>query len=111
MDSLATTISRSHVRKALENLPKEVNDIYDETLKRVDGQIESDRNLANEVFCWIIHAYQQLTLEELRHALAVSPGMTNMDPDALVDETILTSVCAGLVVVDKQSNAVHLVRK
>jgi len=37
--------------------------------------------------------------------------MTDMEPDALVDETILMSVCAGLVVVDKDSSAVRLVRK
>jgi hypothetical protein len=111
MDSLATTISRSHVRQVLQNLPKEVNDMYDETLKRVDGQIESDRKLAHKVFCWIIHAYRQLSLEELQHAVAVSPDMTEMDPDALVDESILTGVCGGLVVVDKDTRVVRLVRK
>lgn len=111
MDALATTINRSHVRKVLKNLSHETNDIYDETMKRVDGQIESDRKLADQVFCWIIHAYRQLSLEELRHALAVSPGMTEMDPDALVDETILTSVCAGLVVIDKEAHVVRLVRE
>jgi len=88
-----------------------VNDIYDETLERIDGQIESDRELAQKVFCWIVHAYRQLSLKELQHALAVSPNMTEMDPDALVDETILTSVCGGLVVIDKETNVVRLVRK
>jgi len=111
MDSLATTISRWEVRKALEKLTKEVRDTYDETMKRIEGQIEGDRKLAEQVLSWIIHAYRQLSLEELRHALAVSAEMTKMEPDALVDETILTSVCAGLVVVDQQSGLVHLVRK
>jgi len=80
-------------------------------MKRVDGQIEGDRKLAEKVFCWIIHAYRQLSLRELQHAVAVSSDMTDMEPDALVDETILMSVCAGLVVVDKDSSAVRLVRK
>ena len=111
MDALATTINRSHLRKVLEYLPPEVNDIYDDTMKRVDEQIESDRKLAYQILCWIIHAYRQLSLAELRHALAVSPGMTEMDPDALVDETILTSVCAGLVVIDKETHVVRLVRE
>lgn len=111
MDSLATTISRLHVRQVLQHLPKEVNVIYEETLKRIDGQIESDRKLAQQVFCWITHAYRQLTLKELQYALAVSPNMTEMDPDAIVDEPILTSVCGGLVVIDKETSIVRLVRK
>lgn len=111
MDSLSTTISRLHVRKVLQCFPKEVNGAYDETLKRIDGQIESDRMLAQNVFCWIMHACRQLSLKELQHALAVSADMTEMDPDALVDESILTSVCGGLVVIDKETTAVHLVRK
>lgn len=111
MDVLATTVNRLHLRKVLGNLPKEVNDIYHETMKRVDGQIESDRKLAEQVFCWIIHAYRQLSLQELQHALTVSSCIINIDPDALVDEAILTSVCAGLVVVDKVTSVVRLVRK
>lgn len=87
MDLLAPTISHLHVRQILRCLPKEVNDIYDETLTRIDGQVESDRMLAQMVFCWIVHAYRPLSLEELQHALAVSSNMTDMDPgDALVDK-------------------------
>jgi len=108
MDSLAITINRLHVRRVLENLPKEVNHVYDETMTRVDGQAKGDKELAKQVFCWIIHAYRELSLKELQHALAVSSDMTEMDPDALIDETILTSVCAGLVVVDKDSSVVRL---
>ena len=125
MDSLATKINRREVRRGLENLPTDVNAMYDETMKRIKGQIEGDRQLAELVLCWIIYARRQLRLEELRHAIAVSPKMmemntdalvdeaklTEMDTDALVDEDILTSVCAGLIVVDNQSTIVHLVRK
>ena len=111
LDSLATMVNHLEVRKALENMPKEVDDLYDETMKRIRGQVKHHRMLAENILCWIIHAYRQLSLTELQHALAVSPGMTRMDSDALVDETILTSVCAGLVVVDQQSGIVHLVRK
>jgi hypothetical protein len=111
MDSLATTRSPREVVKALQNMPQGVDDIYDDTMQRVEGQIPGDRELAKCILSWIIYAYRQLSLEELRHAVAVSPEMTEMDPGALVDETILTSVCAGLVVIHKKSNIVHLVRK
>jgi hypothetical protein len=113
MDMLATTINSREVRKTLRNLPKDTNDIYDETMKRVEEQTENRRNLAEQVLTWVIYTYRQLSLKELQHALAVSSDleMTKMDSSALVDETILTSVCAGLVVVDKESSIVRLVRE
>lgn len=55
--------------------------------------------------------YPELSLEELRHALAVSPDMTEMGPDVLVDEAILTSVCSGMVVFDKETSVVRFIRR
>jgi len=99
------------VRKALEVLPKEMDDTYDEAMERIEQQNKDDKELAKQVFSWITHAWRPLSVKELQHALAVIPGMTCMDPDALIDEEILTSVCAGLVVIDEESSTVHLVRK
>jgi len=99
------------VRKALEILPKEMDETYDEAMERIGRQNKDDKELAKQVFSWITHARRPLSVKELQHALAVMPGMTNMDPDAIIDEEILTSVCAGLVVTDQESSIVHLVRK
>jgi len=99
------------VRKALEILPKEMDGTYDEAMDRIERQNEDDKELAKQVFSWITHACRPLSVKELQHALAVMPGMTNVDPDAIIDEEILTAVCAGLVVIDDESCIVHLVRK
>jgi len=114
MDTLATTTTTGReVREALSNLPRDTSDIYDKTMDRVDGQTAAYRKLARLAFIWIICAYRQLSFEELQHAIAISSNleMTEMDPSALVDETILTKACAGLVVVDKSNTVVHLARK
>jgi hypothetical protein len=42
---------------------------------------------------------------------AVLPGMTEMDADYFTDEDLLISVCAGLIVVDKEQSIVRFVRK
>ena len=97
------TISPTHARQVLRHLPKEVNDIYNETLQRIDGQVEAKKALAQKAICWIVHAYRQLSLKELQHALAVERGMLAMDPDSLVDGSMLTSVCCGLVVIDEDT--------
>jgi hypothetical protein len=112
MDMLATEINVREARQIIQHLPKDTNEVYADTIKRVEAQPEKSRKLAKQVFSWIIYACRQLSPEELQHGIAVtSYDMRDMDPDALVNEEVLTSVCAGLVVIDKGSNIVRLVRK
>jgi hypothetical protein len=111
MDSLASKSNRRAIRSALESLPSEVNATYDEAMDRIKRQTKDDRKLAERVLSWITHAHRPLSISELQHALAVSPEMTNMDSEAIEDEVILMSVCAGLVVIDETSNTIRLVRK
>ncbi|KAH0543788.1 hypothetical protein FGG08_001970 [Glutinoglossum americanum] len=109
MDSLASKRNRREVRKALENLPKELDDTYKEAMQRIESQDEGDVKLAEGVLSWISFALRPLTIRELQHALAVELEDTDIDEEALSDEEILVSVCAGLVTVDQESNIIRLV--
>jgi ankyrin repeat protein len=109
MDSLAKKHNRRDVRKALENLPKELDDTYSEAMQRIQSQDEEDAKLAKQVLFWISYAFRPLTISQVRHALAVEPGNITFDEDALPDEDVLVSVCAGLVAVDQKSNIIRLV--
>lgn len=111
MNSLANCSDRRGVYDTLRILPAELNATYDISMARIAKECEPDYELAMRVLSWVTHACRPLSFEELRHALAVCPGMTIMDVNALVHEGILTAVCAGLVVVDDQRNVVHLVRE
>lgn len=111
MDSLSTRSNRRDIRIALDRLPAEVNATYDLVMERIAGQSEGDRTLAEQLLSWVAYACRPLSIRELQHASAVSPDMTDIDPDAIIDELTLTSVCAGLVVIDEHSNTIRLVRK
>ncbi len=50
-----------------------------------------------------------MTVDEIRCALAVESGDTDMDEEALPDEDLLVSVCAGLVTIDRDSNVIRFV--
>lgn len=50
----------------------------------------------------IIKALRSLTPFELRHALAIEPGMINTDGDALTESEIIVSVCAGSVTIEEE---------
>ena len=110
MDSLVEKLSAAQVRKTLETLPTGVDDTYNEAMVRIEQQDEERKQLSNCVFSWIVHAFRPLSVRELQHALAVEFGTSEIDPEALIDEDILTSVCAGLVVIDKTQHVVRLVR-
>jgi hypothetical protein len=100
MDTLATKNNPKAVRDALDVLPTEVEVTYSETMRRITAQSKDDRDLAESILVWVIYARRPLSLRELQHAVATSPGMTDIDPESLVPEILLTSVCAGLVAID-----------
>ncbi|KAJ7586381.1 ankyrin repeat-containing domain protein, partial [Mycena floridula] len=109
MDSLASKHTRKALLAALRTLPKEIHNSYHDTMSRIRAQTEDDRDLAFQVFSWLTYAQRPLKVRELQHALAVSPEMTEMDTDGVVDVDILTSVCAGLVIIEPDSDIIHLV--
>ena len=111
IDSLVGQRSAWEVRNALENLPTEVNATYDEAMKRIQRQTAVDRKLAERVLSWITYSRRPLSYQELQHALAVTPQMTDMVTEALVDKCFLIDICAGLVVIDDQSHIIRLARK
>lgn len=86
-----------------------LDDAYGEALRRIDGQLDGDRELAKKVLSWITFAKRPLTTAEICCALAVEPGEEELDPQNMLDVEDLVSVCAGLVVVDPESAIIRLV--
>jgi hypothetical protein len=111
MDSLGSKTNRADIYRTLDNLPQGVDDTYRDAMRRINTQSEDDRLLAKHLLFWIAYAQRQLSVKELQHALAVRSEMTDMDLDAIDDEEALTSVCAGLVVIDEGRSVIHFVRK
>lgn len=109
MDSLEIQTTLKGVRKALKNLPQQLNDTYHEALQRVRGQNSTDRELAERILSWISYALKTLTWRELQYALAVEMDESELDEENLPDRTLLTSLCAGLVMIDPNSNIIRLV--
>ena len=109
MDVLVNKNNRKAIYTALKNLHKGIEDTYEEALERVQNQNQDDRELANKTLLWISFALRPLSITELQHALAVEKTSTKTELDALPDENVIINVCAGLIIVDENSN-VRLVR-
>ena len=78
-------------------------------LERIQNQNEDDANLAYQLLTWLTYCRRPLTVTEIQHAMAVSLGDENLYPDDLIDPDILLSVCAGIVVIEKQSLVIRLI--
>lgn len=107
MNSLEMQDNLRAVHKAIQNLPRELDAIYEDALERIRNQ-KVKRGL--QVLSWICYAVRPLTVPELLHALAVDPGDEELIRDALPSNvSSLVSACAGLVTVDQESNIIRLV--
>ncbi|KAH0562324.1 hypothetical protein GP486_002978 [Trichoglossum hirsutum] len=109
MDSLAKKLNRRDVRRAIRDLPVELSDIYDEAMRRIESQDEGEASLAKRVLYWISYSFRPLTVLEIQHGLAVELKDVELNEEALPDEDDLVSLCAGLVVIDQESNVIRLV--
>lgn len=106
MDSLSNQTRVSHFKNALETLPIGLNTIYDDALKRIAADVSHTED-ALKVLYWVSFAKRPLTVDELIHALAVNIEDKDYDADnELLDE--ITSICAGLLIVDHISCVVRL---
>ncbi len=101
-----------NLKAALKDLPtglQQLEKAYDQTLARINSNDPDDVSLAKRVFYWIVNARRPLSAAELQAALAVKIGDSEPDEKNVVriDETI--ALCAGLVTVDNETNAIRLI--
>jgi hypothetical protein len=110
MDALLECQSVAEVREAIHGLPQDITATYGNAIERIKQQRERNRRLAFAVLSWVTFADRPLTVTELQYAVAVNPGMTTLTSEHAINETQLTSYCAGLIVIDDKTGLVRLVR-
>lgn len=90
-------------------LPKDLNGVYEETFKRISAQDPDDLDLATRVLAWLSYSPRPMIVEELQHALAVEPDTKELDWDNIIEDSVLISVCGGLVTIEDESRVIRLV--
>lgn len=105
----AAALSIKHVRKKLQTLPTTLLGTYDEAMRRIEAQEPDHKEIALKTLAWVSYAFRSLSLGELQHALVVEPGHTELDEELLMDGHSITALCAGLVIVEPETNVVTLV--
>jgi Ankyrin repeats (3 copies) len=104
--------SRGEVEEALNALVEssdKISTIYNDAIERIDNQNRNDRETAHRVLSWIVHAKRLLTCQELQHALAVRTGSRKFQEQYIYHHLEeIVALCAGLVVINQESNTVQL---
>ncbi|KAI5796812.1 hypothetical protein FPQ18DRAFT_422116 [Pyronema domesticum] len=92
-------------------MPKKFDDAFVITIRRIQEQPKARARQAMEVLKWTLLSKRKLTVVELCHALAISPGDTHLDRDNFPAEISLVQWCLGLVIFDKETSSIRLVHK
>ncbi|KAH6983490.1 hypothetical protein BKA56DRAFT_519808, partial [Ilyonectria sp. MPI-CAGE-AT-0026] len=112
LDSIIGQRSRGYVEDALRALvdsPDKISTVYDGALGRIGSQKSEDRRLAQRILSWIVDSKRPLSRQEFSQALAVKPGDLTFQKDYIIDDLDgAVALCAGLVVINRESNTVQL---
>jgi ankyrin repeat protein len=114
LSSLKNKKSTTALRSALSCLcvgSDAYDNAYEETVARITALGPDSENLAKQALLILSCARQPLLTEDLAYALSVEPDSETIDEDNVPDIEDVVAVCAGLVVIDKESNVVQLVHK
>ncbi|KAJ6587435.1 ankyrin repeat domain-containing protein [Mycena vulgaris] len=109
IESLTSKNTIKAVREALQHLPTDLQQTYDEAIDRIKLQREEDKELGLLALTWVANAKRLLSVSELQEALAIEEHSTFLDLDNLLDISMILSVCAGLIIVDETLSVVRLI--
>jgi hypothetical protein len=119
MTLLLDQVTFKDLTEAIDELPEELDDVYDTIMERIDSQdpprkrqLRKKRGIAARMALkWLTYARETLTLEKLQHAIAISldPDLSELDADDLIDVDVLLATCLGLVVLNKENEVIRLV--
>ena len=111
IEALKNSTTIKQLRKAADSLASDIDDVYSASWERIKAQPKEWVSVAEGTIMWLTYAYRPLRVIELQHALALQRDGETFDNDDIVDEEMIVSVCCGLIVVDKESELVRLVRE
>ncbi|KAH6892729.1 hypothetical protein BKA70DRAFT_1201208 [Coprinopsis sp. MPI-PUGE-AT-0042] len=109
LDALRGCANIYAVEKTLEDFPRQIEDVYQQTWKRIEAQAPETAVIAKNALIWVLCAKRSLNIDELRHAVATCPDTYKFDSRRLVDGPMLMGLCRGLVNVEEVTNIVRFV--
>ena len=112
LESLSDKTTIKAVKQALDTLPKGSEALtfaYSDAIERIENQKTGFATLAKETLSWLVCVERELNIDELLHALAVEENAQGLDEENIQEAEDVISSCAGLVVLDEETQVIRLV--
>jgi ankyrin repeat protein len=112
LDTLRRETTVANVLRTLEDLAAgsmAYNNAYGNIMTRITNQSGNYKKLALQVLSWITRSHRPIRIPELRHALAVSAGLSELDEQNIPPLSVIVEVCAGLVTFSEKRATIQLV--
>lgn len=104
--------SRKAINKTLDNLSTALGTydrIYQDAMQRINDQEREQADLAKRALCWIAFGKELFSVRRLQYALAIEENSSALDQDNISEIPDILSLCAGLLVLDRESSLIRLV--
>jgi hypothetical protein len=97
------------MENALQKLPANQIEAYDEVLTRIRAAGSSTSDTANQTLTWIFHAARPLQMDELLEALCVKEWQLDIDRNRKFNAADIVQMCQSLVVYEESSGIVRFI--
>ncbi|KAK6497142.1 hypothetical protein TWF506_004617 [Arthrobotrys conoides] len=91
-----------------ETMPSDPNCVYDRTWTVIYAQSKERVTLASKVLSWVCLAKRNLSVQELREAVAIEVGSRELNRGRLSPDSLLIDVCKGLIIIDERDQIIRL---
>ncbi|EXJ91683.1 hypothetical protein A1O3_00233 [Capronia epimyces CBS 606.96] len=108
LDSICSQATDEDILAALKSLPKDLPETFSRIIRKLDQSNAASTELYKKMFEVVAAAQRPLTVEELREAVSVVPGVRSWQPQKLVNDMLkVLYSCGSLLVVDEECSTVH----
>lgn len=109
IQTITEQVSKSGIKSILRSLSSNLEEVFRIFIDRIKSQPGSRQQVASATLTWLAYAKRNLSLDELRHALATRLGDVELDRDNLISPRIIVESCLGLLIIEQENAAVRLV--
>lgn len=103
LDQVCDENTVAAVKKALQNLPNDYQEVYLRILKTLEAHTPANRQLARRAIAWVFSAIRPLSVAELTEALVVDIPGRRFDQEAKCSGEVILEVCLNLMLIDTYS--------
>ncbi|KAJ0337707.1 hypothetical protein COL154_006212 [Colletotrichum chrysophilum] len=101
VDSLVECLTMGALRRALRDLTGDLDQMYTKSLERMEQSLRPKHyGILKKPLLWIAWGQRPLSISELGHALAIYPGIEDIDEEDILPIRQIATWSAGLLFVD-----------